>query len=148
MLDRILGRILGTLGLLGRWRRREVPGRRGEDVAARHLSRQGLRVIARNVRQGRAEIDIVAVDGTTLVFVEVKSRTGAERRDLTGLERIDSRKKAALRRACSLYRKKAGCRVESWRLDVVTVDFEEGSGEGRVRALHWYPSFLDLDERC
>ncbi|MBI4601734.1 MAG: YraN family protein, partial [Planctomycetes bacterium] len=47
-------------------------GRRGERAAARHLRRQGLRILARNVREGRGEIDLVALDGATLVFVEVK----------------------------------------------------------------------------
>ena len=48
-------------------------GARGEDLAASHLERLGLRVIARNVRVAAGEIDLIAFDGSTLVFVEVKS---------------------------------------------------------------------------
>ena len=49
-------------------------GRRGEDLAAEHLQRRGLAVIARNHRTRFGEIDLIAHDGTTLVFVEVKTR--------------------------------------------------------------------------
>lgn len=48
-------------------------GRAGEDAAVRFLEDAGLRVLARNFRSRRGEIDIVARDGETLVFVEVKS---------------------------------------------------------------------------
>lgn len=50
-------------------------GRRGEDMAAAHLEHIGLRVIERNWRWSRAEIDIIAMDGEVLVFVEVKTRS-------------------------------------------------------------------------
>ncbi len=52
---------------------RSALGREGEEIAAQSLTEEGLRVVARNFRAGRGEIDIVAVDGDTLVFVEVKS---------------------------------------------------------------------------
>ena len=49
----------------------------GEDLAARHLVSQGFRIVARNWRAGRSgELDIVALDGRTLVIVEVKTATG------------------------------------------------------------------------
>jgi putative endonuclease len=50
-------------------------GRRGESIAAEHLTRNGLRVVERNWRCPVGEIDIVASDGPTLVVVEVKTRT-------------------------------------------------------------------------
>ena len=49
-------------------------GRRGEDLAAEHLSRLGFRTLARNVRTRAGEIDLIAFDGRTLVFAEVKTR--------------------------------------------------------------------------
>ncbi len=48
-------------------------GRLGEQSAVDYLIRSGYQVLVRNFRTKRGEIDIVAVDGTTLVFVEVKS---------------------------------------------------------------------------
>ena len=48
-------------------------GREGEDRAAAALEKAGMQIIARNVRSPRGEVDIVALDGDTLVFVEVKA---------------------------------------------------------------------------
>src|SRR5260370_20577660 len=65
-------------------------GRRGEREAARFLRRQGLTVVTRNFRAAGAEIDLVALDGPTLVVVEVKTRIemGAGRPE----EAVDHRK--------------------------------------------------------
>lgn len=49
-------------------------GRAHEARAARYLKREGLRILARNVRVGRDEIDLVARDGDTAVIVEVRFR--------------------------------------------------------------------------
>jgi putative endonuclease len=49
-------------------------GERGERAAARHLKRQGMRILLRGYRTERGEIDLIARDGDTLVFVEVKAR--------------------------------------------------------------------------
>ena len=51
-------------------------GRFGEDVAAQHLEQAGLVLVERNWRCREGEIDIVALDGTVLVFCEVKTRSG------------------------------------------------------------------------
>jgi putative endonuclease len=63
------------------WPFRKAPagplGPRGEDLAARHLKRAGYRIVERNVRAGRHEIDIVARQGDTVVFVEVRTRASA-----------------------------------------------------------------------
>lgn len=50
-------------------------GRRGEDLAAAHLTAHGLEVLARNWRCRHGELDIVAREGAVLVFVEVKARS-------------------------------------------------------------------------
>lgn len=59
---------------------RQQLGQAGEDVAAAHLQRLGWSIVARNWRpagaQVRGEIDIIAMDGRTLVFCEVKTRGG------------------------------------------------------------------------
>jgi putative endonuclease len=51
-------------------------GRLGEQLAAEHLERLGYAVVARNHRTRFGEIDLIACDGTTLVFCEVKTRRG------------------------------------------------------------------------
>lgn len=54
-------------------------GREGEEAAARFLAERGLEVLARNVRAGGGEIDLVAAEGRAVVFVEVKWRRDAAR---------------------------------------------------------------------
>jgi putative endonuclease len=49
-------------------------GERGERLAARHLKRQGMRILLRRYQTEQGEIDLIARDGDTLVFVEVKAR--------------------------------------------------------------------------
>ena len=55
-------------------RLRRTAGNNGEKLAARHLSRHGLKPVARNYHCRQGEIDLIATDGRTLVFVEVKLR--------------------------------------------------------------------------
>jgi putative endonuclease len=85
---------------------RQRLGREAEDLAAADLRRQGMRVLARNVRPGRVrgELDIVALDRGALVFVEVKSArpgtvAGPERPALA----VGPRKQAKLRALAGAY---------------------------------------------
>jgi putative endonuclease len=55
---------------------RQHLGRLGEQLAAEHLERLGCTIVSRNHRTRFGEIDLVACDGTTLIFVEVKTRRG------------------------------------------------------------------------
>jgi putative endonuclease len=79
---------------------RQMLGRRAETLAARRLGRAGMRIIARNQRTSEVggEIDLIAVDGPALVFVEVKALTAG---GLTGPERpvlaVGHRKQRKLR---------------------------------------------------
>ena len=52
-------------------------GARFESLASTYLEKNGLRIVERNFRFGHKEIDIIALDGETVVFVEVKGRTGS-----------------------------------------------------------------------
>jgi putative endonuclease len=57
-------------------RSRVAFGKTGEDLACRELERRGYAIVARRYRRRHGEVDIIARDGTTLVFVEVKARDG------------------------------------------------------------------------
>lgn len=61
----------------------------GEDIAAEFLIKLGYEIIERNFTVRGGEIDIIAVDGDTLVFVEVKARHGT---DCPGAQAVDERK--------------------------------------------------------
>ncbi len=53
----------------------KITGDRGEDLAVSYLKKKGYKILKRNFRFERGEIDIVALDGKTLVFAEVKTAT-------------------------------------------------------------------------
>jgi putative endonuclease len=55
--------------------RKDILGKAGESLAVAHLRQQGFLIIERNWRCAQGEIDIVARDGTTTVFIEVKTRS-------------------------------------------------------------------------
>lgn len=77
-------------------------GRRQERRAARFLKRHGLRILGRNVRVGRDEIDLIARDGNVAVVVEVRHR---KRDRMVADLSIDYRKVTRLRRAWSRLRR-------------------------------------------
>ncbi|HYY06163.1 MAG TPA: YraN family protein [Candidatus Limnocylindria bacterium] len=77
---------------------RHTRGRRGEELAAAHLSRLGYEILARNHRTRWGELDLVAFDGETIVFVEVKTRragSGAPWDSLHELKQSQVRRMAA-----------------------------------------------------
>jgi putative endonuclease len=108
-----------------------VLGRRAEDRALRHLEQHGLRLLERNYRCRGGEIDLVMMDGTTLVLVEVRSRSS------TGFgsaaETVDARKQARITLAARhLLRTRPQLRRLRARFDVVALDPGNAPGEFRV----------------
>lgn len=99
-------------------------GQAGEDLAAQFLERQGFQILHRNWRFGRAEVDIVAMDGSTLVLAEVKARSS----DHFGRpeEFVSAKKQRFLAEAASQYMEKYG---HDWeiRFDVVSVLLQPGT---------------------
>lgn len=98
-------------------------GDRGENLAARHLRNAGLRIITRNFRCETGEIDIVARDGQTLVFVEVKTRAYD---DPTPEDQVDASKQHQLTRVAKIYLSRYGIPQPPARFDVVAVIWPEG----------------------
>jgi putative endonuclease len=94
-------------------------GQAGEDRAVAFLSAHGYRVLARNVRLPGGEIDAVALDGPTLVIVEVKRRDGATFGN--ALRAVDARKRATLRRIAADYAQVVAPNAKI-RFDVVALD--------------------------
>jgi putative endonuclease len=86
---------------------RRALGRRGERLAAAHLQRLGFAVLARNVRTRYGEIDLIAFDGETLAFVEVKTRRARQRWRLAPEEQplawLRTRQRARLRRLAAAW---------------------------------------------
>ena len=94
-------------------------GQRGEDAAAIFLRRQGFKILARNVRAGRNEIDIVAQEGKTLVIVEVRSRTADD--EIHPEDSIGPTKQRHVHRAAEYYVARLRTPPADVRIDVVAV---------------------------
>jgi putative endonuclease len=110
-------------GRLRRWDPDLAQGRRGEDLAHRYLRSRGFTVVARNYtpRSSRGEIDIIAWDGSLLVFVEVKSRANT---DFGTPDRaVDQDKQTQLIRTAQAYLARTGIPWTSVRFDIVSVVF-------------------------
>jgi putative endonuclease len=117
-LDRLIDRLPA--------RQARPAGREGEDSAARYLARHGYRILRRNFRTARGEIDVIATERETLVFVEVKAR--ADDRMGTPAAAVDQRKQERIRRAAEWYCARYRMRDRAIRFDVVAIS---GSGPSR-----------------
>ncbi len=100
-------------------------GLRGEDAAVRFLKRKGYRILARHLDSPLGELDIIAVDGRTIVFVEVKTRGSTDAG--TPAEAIDGRKERRMTRAALAYLKANGLLQYSARFDVVAILWPTGA---------------------
>jgi len=100
-------------------------GQRGEDAAAQYLKRQGYRVIARGHDSRLGELDIIAVDGRTIVFVEVKTRRGTQAG--RPAEAIDARKMRRMTQAALAWLKSKGLLSQAARFDVVAVTWPDSA---------------------
>jgi putative endonuclease len=113
-----------------RWLRRVFPektlGQRGENEAARFLKRLGYKILARGRRLASGELDLVALDGRTIVFVEVKTRTSQD----VGhpAEAVDAIKQRKLTRLAVTFMKRHGLLEYPARFDVVAITWPAGRG--------------------
>jgi putative endonuclease len=99
-------------------------GRRGEDLAHRLLQSEGCCVVARNYRtpSSTAEVDIVARDGETAVFVEVKTRSTEEYGSPDSAVDLDKRRK--ILRGAEHYLRRSELNGVPVRFDIVNVVFD------------------------
>ncbi len=99
--------------------RRIRTGKQGEDLAAAHLAENGYRILERNYRSVFGEIDIVAEEGDTLVFVEVKSRRSEAYGDPQLA--VGSKKQRKISRVAMSYLSEKGWNRRPARFDIVAV---------------------------
>lgn len=105
-------------------------GWRGERAAARFLRRRGYTILAHSDRSPLGEIDLVAVDGRTVVFVEVKTRQSAE--DGHPAEFVDHTKQIHMTRAALAWLKRHRLLDHSARFDVVAVLWPDGARRPQI----------------
>jgi len=111
-------------------------GRRGEDAAARYLRRLGYTIVARGHRDTIGELDLVAVDGRTLVFIEVKTRTTHDAGHPA--DAVDEAKQQRITRLALSYMKRHDLLECSARFDVVAVTWPD---RGRPTIEHFKSAF-------
>jgi putative endonuclease len=113
-------------------------GKYGEDLACAELARRGYAIVARRFRCRGGELDIVARDGPTLVFVEVKAREG---RTYGGaVQAVTTLKQRRIVRLAREYMMRHHIHDVPCRFDVVAVGFD-----GRVPSIEIYPGAFDAD---
>lgn len=99
-------------------------GKTGEDLAAEELERRGYEIIARRWRGWSGEIDIIAHDGETLVFVEVKAREDHDFGDAT--ESVTMRKRQKIVSVAKQYARETRWIDRPCRFDVVAIHLDLG----------------------
>jgi len=103
-------------------------GQLGEEIAEKYLRRHGYNVLDRNFRSKRwGEIDIVATDKDTLVFVEVKTREGTKCGE--PVEAVTPFKLRALERAGHYYKMEHPETPEALRIDVIAIILDKTTQE-------------------
>lgn len=102
-------------------------GKLGEDFAAKLLQKSGYKILDRNFRTKFAEIDIVALDGDTLVFVEVKTRWSKKYGKPE--EAVIPRKLAKIKKASEFFSLTHPNLPKKMRIDVVAIEVEKGKVE-------------------
>ena len=113
---------------IGRWfftSDRFSLGPAGEKAAAAYLQKIGYRILARGHRQRLGEIDLVALDGQWIVFVEVKTWSSGSQGDPSLA--VDSAKQEKLTRAALIYLKRRGLLEQPARFDVVSIVWPSSS---------------------
>lgn len=116
-------------------------GKRGERAAARYLKRRGYKILARGDRLPPGELDLVALDRQTIVFVEVKTRRSSEAGHPA--EAVGPGKQRRLTRLGVTFLKRYGLLEHSARFDVVAVTWPEGE---RPRIEHFENAFDAVGE--
>src|SRR6185436_11764905 len=104
---------------------RQILGKTGEDLACRELEARGYAIVARRYRERGGEIDIIARDGATLVFVEVKTRIGRGFGDPT--DAIARWKRRRMKRIALEYMMRQQLADGPCRFDVVSILVADGA---------------------
>ena len=111
-------------------------GSRGEKLAARTLKREGFRIVERNYTCPAGEIDLIALDGDTLVFVEVKTRSASDA--AFPEENVGYHKQRQLTRVARMYVNAKSAQDYPLRFDVVAIELPN---RGKPTVEHFINAF-------
>ena len=105
-------------------------GRLGEDLALKKIKKMGYRCLVRNYRCTLGEVDLVAKDGDTLVFIEIKTRRGKSLE--YAKEAVSMKKRRQLSKVALSYMRDHDCADVKSRFDVVAISLEGNRREIEV----------------
>ena len=110
----------------------------GERLALSYCRKQlGFKLIAKNWRFGKNEIDLICLDGHALVFIEVRLRHEAAL--VSGVDSINTKKRVALRKCAKAYLKKLSVQPHTYRFDIISLAY----GASKSFTIMYYPN-VDL----
>jgi putative endonuclease len=122
---------------VSRWLQRFFPkktlGQRGEAAAARYLCRRGYKILARGDRLAPGELDLVALDRDTIVFIEVKTRQSHAAGHPA--EAVDDRKQRRLTKLAVTFLKRHGLLERPARFDVMAITWPVGKRRPTIEHL-------------
>jgi putative endonuclease len=110
--------------------RTRLLGEAGERIASKYLQDKGFEILERNVRRPEGEIDLVAIDGDTLVFIEVKLRTS--RKMGAAVQQISEAKAARLTRLAEGYQAEHPELPPDLRIDIIAIELTVGGDVGQL----------------
>jgi putative endonuclease len=122
------------------WKKRKRPltiyerGQLAEREASLYLRRRGYRIIAQNLKLKEGEIDLVALKGDLVVFVEVNARSSDEFG--TPIEGLMPRQQQRIRKAAEIFLAKRGWSDRDRRFDFISIDLDE---RGQVKGIEHIP---------
>lgn len=102
---------------------RKILGDRGETIACRALKKRGYKVLKKNYRTKLGEIDIIGLEGETIVFIEVKTRTSDKYG--SAADAVDIHKQKRIRKIAASFLLKYKLRDKMCRFDVVCIDIQQ-----------------------
>lgn len=111
----------------------------GERAAVRYMKKRGYRIVARNYENRLGEIDVIALDGETIVFVEVKTRRTSRKGQ--PVEAVDIRKQRQILKTAQAFLKERDLLDRSVRYDVIGLLWPEDQENPQVD--HYISAFPD-----
>ena len=118
---------------------RQRLGRRGEELARRHIEELGYTILEANYRAASGEIDLVADHAGTLAFVEVRTRRGGAAGSPE--ESLTPRKRSHMTEAAMEYLQANGAEGQDWRIDLVAVEM---AADGRLLRVEVLENAVEL----
>ncbi|MFC1563306.1 YraN family protein [candidate division KSB1 bacterium] len=119
-----------------------ITGDKGEKIACKYLKKHGIKIVEKNYRAVRGEIDIIGMDGNCLVFFEVKTNSSPS--DIPPELRVNTAKQRQIGKIAGAYLQEKKLYETDCRFDVISVTLGEKGNHviSHIRNAFWLPGDL------